>query len=101
MDGGIVSRPKLVVVRERRDLCVVPRRKGKTAASQRPPGRAKDGLLIMCFESIEILVKRLRVDGRCAKFWNTFDKRHWRLTLEEDQPRCNRRLTSLCKQNAR
>jgi hypothetical protein len=32
----------------------IPRRKAKTAASQRLPGRIKDGLLIMCFKSIEI-----------------------------------------------
>jgi hypothetical protein len=47
------------------------------------------------------LVKRLPVDGRCAEFSNTFDKRHWAITLEEDQRRCNRRLTSLSKQKAR
>ena len=77
------------------------RRKAKTAAPQSLPGRVKGGLLIMCFKSIEILVKRLRVDGRCAEFSNTFDKRHWTITLEEDQRRCNRHLTTLCKQKAR
>ena len=29
--------------------------KAKTAASQRLPGRVKDGLLIMCFKSVEII----------------------------------------------
>jgi hypothetical protein len=37
----------------------------------------------------------------CAEFWNTFDKLHWTVTVEEDQRRCNRRLTSLYKQKAR
>jgi hypothetical protein len=36
----------------------LPRRKAKTAASQRLPGRVKDGSLIMCFKSIEIIWSR-------------------------------------------
>src|SRR5205823_4531335 len=39
----------------------IPRRNAKTAASQRLPGRTKDGLSIVCFKSIGYSTKRLRV----------------------------------------
>jgi hypothetical protein len=74
MDGGGVWQPKLVVEKDV-TYAPIPRRKAKTAALRRLPGRAKDGLLIRCFKSIEILVKRLRMDGRCAQFSNTFEQR--------------------------
>src|ERR1700757_1118960 len=46
-----VPQPKPMLVRERCDPCVDTKTRAKTAASQRPPGRVKDGLSIMCFKS--------------------------------------------------
>ena len=61
-----------------------PRRKAKTAASQRLPGRVKDGLLIMCFKSIEIIGEEAPSGWPLRRIFERLDKPHWTITLEED-----------------
>jgi hypothetical protein len=57
---GVPSRYRSLLSSEKAvTYALILRRKAKTAASQPLPGRVQDGLLVMCFKSIEILVKRL------------------------------------------
>ena len=100
---GLPSRNRSLLLSEKGlTYASTPRRKVKTAAPQRLPGRVKDGLLIMCASIYgNHLVKRLRVDGRGAEFRNTFDKCHWIIRLGRGSTSLRSALTSLFKQKAR
>src|SRR5437764_3691323 len=57
----------------------IPQRNAKTAASQRPPGRAKDGLSIVCFKSIGYSTKRLRVGWPLLRIFEHL----WQTSLDD------------------
>ena len=69
MDGGAGSQPKLILVRERRDLCVDTKTSAEDS-SLAASARTGKGRLIdnVCFIYGNHLLKRLRVDGHCADF---------------------------------